>query len=171
MKQSNIALYLDLDQQYEAAIFAYEQALNEKEDEHVFLYIELAFLYWHSACDFSWSDHYNISINTRRMGMDRAEELINIAKVKFPNCGDLYFWEKYFLFCLLGHPLRESDILDIFKKYETTVIPFFFLYICHDEINNPYQKERDYLVNICQKQMTAKHIRILSLIEYRGFLQ
>jgi hypothetical protein len=165
MKQLEIALELNLKQQYEAAIYAYEDALKEVEVNDVSIYIELSFLYWECACDFSWADYYNIPMSLRRIAMDRADDIIKIAKIKFPNCGDLYFWDKYFMYRLCGYPLSELDVLDIIKKHETSIIPFFFLYICYDITNNKYQKERDYLLGICKEQMTAKNIEILSLIE------
>lgn len=162
MKHSKIALKLDLSQNYPEAIKEYEQALCQDSLDLEFL-INLAFLYWISASQFSWADKYNIPVKERSKAVDRCSELIGIAKSKFPQNCEVFFWEKYFNHRLLFEPLSENDVLKIISTHkEVNNIPYFFLYLFDQK---KYSQQRNNLLKECISLPTAKNLYIKSIIE------
>lgn len=162
MEHFKKALELDLAQQYKGAIQEYELAILH-EHSVVEAYINLAIIYWLSAAEFAWADKYKIPVEFRSTAATRYAEVLSVAKNKFPNCGELYFWERYCLHRLIFDPLEEEEVLKIISTFkECTEIPYFFLYLFDKE---KYSKQRDKLLEKCQVSPTAKNIYIKSIIE------
>lgn len=170
MKQLRKSLQLDISRQYELSILAYEQDIQmQPTNADINIYINLAFLYWHSIAQFAWADHYKIPNYIRDIAYNRYKELLNIAKVKFPDYGELYFWEKYFNHRLIYDDLTEEEILLILHTYkDNNLVPYFFLYL-FDE--NKYKNQRDLLHQQCILLPTAKNNYIKSLLEAKIFLK
>ena len=164
MNHSNFAINLDLDRKYVEAIGEYELALT-KETFNVNLSINLAFLYWQSAAKFPWADAYSIPGNIREKGIDRCNEILTAAKLKFPQCAELYFWEKYLWHRLVFDPFTEKDTLDILSTYPYChEVPYFFLYLFDER---KYEKERNRLLEKCTIFPIAKNVYIKAIIENR----
>jgi hypothetical protein len=162
MKHFKTGLQLDLLGEYNSAIQAYEQEVKTN-CRDINSYINLTFLYWHSIAQFSWADMYNIPNHTRDKSFDRYQELIAMMKFKFPEYGEIYFWEIYFSHRLIFVPLGEGEILNILSNYkDLTVVPYFFLYLLDNE---KYRDQQEKLLKECTILPTAKNIYIKSIIE------
>jgi hypothetical protein len=164
MKYSKNAINFDLAKKYREAIHEYEVAL-QKETLDVNLYINLAFLYWLSASSFAWADKYEIPMKVRERAIDRYKEVLKEAKLKFPECAELYFWEKYFWHRLVFDSFTEEDTLKIISEHAyCTEVPYFFLYLFDKK---KYGNERNKLLKKCMELPTAKNLYIESIIEDR----
>ncbi|CAL1519099.1 hypothetical protein [Chitinophaga sp. MM2321] len=164
MYHSNLALNLDLSKKYIEAIAEYELSL-QKEAFNVNLSINLAFLHWVSAAEFPWADAYKIPNEIRLKGIDRCGEILADAKLKFPECAELYFWERYFWHRITFDPFTEEDTLNILSAHTCCEeIPYFFLYL-FDEMK--YEKERNSVLKKCLELPTAKNLYIIAIIEDR----
>ena len=150
MDYAKLGLQLDIQCKYEKSILEYEKAIKQNA-QSMDIFINLSFLYWLSASDFSWADTFNIPLIIRHNGIDRLTELLKIAKSKFPEYAEIYFLEKYFLDRLgYGEILTQSDVLGIISKYkEVSNVPYFFLYFFD---KNKYIEKRNQLLNDCLKR-------------------
>jgi hypothetical protein len=157
------ALSLDLSQEYKRAIKEYEFEIEQGKAE-VDSYINLSFLYWRSAAHFVWADEFNIPSDIRKNAVDRYIALLNEAKLKFSDYGELFFWEKYFWHRLVFDPLNEEDVLQILGKYqfESNYVPYFFLSMFN---NRKYEIQTGKLLVDCLALPTAKNLYIIELID------
>lgn len=118
-----------------------------------------------SASEFAWADAYKIFREVRGRAVARYTEILNEAKLRFSECAELYFLEKYFWYRLVFNPFTEIDVLKILsEKSCCKEVPYFFRYLFD---NKKYWQERDILLKKCIELPTAKNIYIRSIIEDR----
>ncbi len=153
------ALKLDLDKKYYDAILMYEEALKTGETP-VDLYINLSFIYFHTAAEFSWAFHYEIPNSVKNICWNRCLEIINEAITIHSENSEVQFWKLYFQHRLIDTELSEEDIEDIVAKYKDgNLVPYFFACLYDRE---KYKTQTDILVEQCKALPTAKNIYILS---------
>lgn len=162
MSYSEKGIKLDLQGDYLNAIKQY-QLVIEFEDADISIYLNLATLLFLAASSFSWADLNNISIDFRTEAVDEYSRVLKKAKLRYPDCAEIYFLQKYFNHRLIFDPLEEAEVLEILKKYEKCNITlYFFLYLID---GNKYLKERNKILEECNKLPTGKNLYIKSLIE------
>ncbi|MBS1919590.1 MAG: hypothetical protein JST17_05010 [Bacteroidetes bacterium] len=155
------ALSFDTSKDYVNAVIFYEQSISANEIIRD-AFINLSFIYWHSAAEFAWADYHNIPHSMREKGAKKYQEIIKLALKYFPDDVELHFWEKYFPHRLFFDPLTQEEVLHIVWRYsKKSLVPYFFLYL-FDKVH--YKRERDKLLLKCNEEKTAKNIYIATLI-------
>jgi hypothetical protein len=162
MNQLKNAINKEIAKDYLGAIEIYEEIIKESKPP-LDAFINLSFIYWELASEFSFRDFHKIPNEWGEIGDKKYSEILKKASLIYPNSMELYFWSKYFPHRLFFDTFTENDCLNIIEKFrdDKNIVPFFFLYLFDKE---KYKHQRDELVLLCQKQKTAKNIYILSII-------
>lgn len=158
MSYFNEAVEQDTRGNYIRASELYERAIEEDEGPDAF--INLAVLYFQFT-DVGINAHLQLPLGFVHRAMSRFDEVVNRGIAKFPDNAELRFWKKYFRFSSLGDELEEGEVLSILEGDESSLIPYFFLYLLNPE---KYKNQRVEIVADCGKLLTAKNKWILSLI-------
>jgi hypothetical protein len=159
-----LALIKEINKEYLEAIKCYEDEINGSSIASLESYINLAFLYWSFAFElFEFNIPNNISENWSKIGGERYSKILELGLKSYPSSVELIFWKKYFSHISFGEIFSEQDCKRLVEKHGDfeNNIPYFFLYLFD---NARYKKEREELINECNKTPTAKLLYIKSII-------
>jgi hypothetical protein len=159
MKLFQEAVREDVNRNYVRASELYEMSLERADIADA--YINLAVLYFQFT-DFGINAASGLRTEFIQKAFNSYDKVIERGIAKFPDNGEMRFWKKYFRFSSLGDELEEEEVLSILRSSNSSLVPYFFLYLLAPE---KYKVERDALCNQCHQLLTSKNMWILSLIE------
>ena len=153
---------MDVAKDYLAAIHLYELATQEQPNLEAFM--NLMYLYWSCA-----AYPFNVAHNIPKWLIEIAEFRYNQVEKKaielYPNDVSLRFWCRYLLHRTIFDDFTENDVLAIIgDNTQNYLLPYMLLYLFDMK---KYKLQRDLLLAECQKELTAKNLYIISLIEDR----
>ena len=154
---------MDVAKDYLAAIHLYELAAQEQPTLEVL--INLMYLYWSCA-----AYPFNASHGIPKWLIEIAEFRYNQIEKKaielYPNDVSLRFWCRYLLHRTIFDDFTEEDVLAIMgDSKQSSLLPYMLLYLFDMK---KYKQQRDLLLAECRKELTAKNLYIISLIEDRA---
>ena len=160
------ALIKEINKEYIEAVKCYENEIA-KNDFSVLPdnYINLAFLYWSFAFElFEFNIPNEIIAEYSIVGGNKYQKILDLGLNYYPNNVELNFWRKYFQHIIYGEDFSKNDCRQLLAKYgdKESKVPYFFLYLFDKE---RYIKQRNELLNSCDKMPTAKNIYIKSIIK------
>lgn len=159
------AVMKDINKNYVEAVELYECEINNNRfNSSPDSFINLAFLYWCFAFElFEFVIPNGISEYWSNKGGNSFLKVLDKGIEKFPNNIELHFWKKYFLHISYGREFTEEDCLKLIEKYNEGehAVVYFFLYQ-FDKVK--YEKQRDELIKMTEKEPTAKNVYIKSLL-------
>jgi hypothetical protein len=160
----NLALEKEKNEDFVEAVKLYEDRILNCSDSTEDDYINLAFLYWQFAADYGFYCYYNIPEDLGVKGGEEYPRIIKEAIDKFPNSLELKFWERYFPHRHYYDEFTQEEIEKMIAEHkgDDSLIPYFYLYLFDKE---KYKKERDILLEICEKTPNAKYKYIKAIIE------
>ena len=166
MKFYSEALFLDIAKKYPEAIEKYEQAL-ENGEQNIEIYLNLCFIYFQVCTEFVWRFNFNISEDICNRSYDKVFNLLEVANVIHPNKKVCFnFLKKYFTHRTIFDDFTEEDVLAMISNdNQNCLLPYMLLYLFDMK---KYKRQRDLLLAECQKELTAKNLYIISLIEDRA---
>lgn len=156
-----LALKKDIQGEYFEATNLYEKSIEKNEDS-LDAIINLAFIYWESNSQFTFTNGAKITSDFLNIDIYRYLEILDLGLQKFENNREILFWKKYFRFAGLGEEFSEKECEVFLEIPGDSEIPYFFLYL-FDKIK--YYDKRNEILNICIKIPTAKNNWIKSIIE------
>ena len=158
-----VALKKEINREYLEATKCYEDEIaNNKTPILPNSYINLAFLYWSFAFEFSIPE--DISEDHSILGGNRYQIILDLGLNNYPKNVELHFWKKYFQHIIYGDEFSEKDCQKLLEEYGDgeSIVPYFFLYLFDKE---KYREKRNELLDRCDENLTAKNIYIKSIIE------
>lgn len=163
MANIEIAISKDLEKNYLEAVKYYELALQDNIPS-ADAYINLGFLYWEFAAEFTFNTAYNIPDKWSKIGGEKYPKIIEVGLKQYPESVELHFWKKYFPHRHYFDDFSQKDCERIIEESgdDGSIVPYFFLYL-FDKVN--YKEKRDQLLKQCEKLPTAKNEYIKSIIK------
>jgi tetratricopeptide (TPR) repeat protein len=160
------ALLLDIAKKYPEAIEKYEQAL-ENGEQNIEIYLNLSFIYFQVCTEFVWRFDFNISEDVFDNSYNKVFNLLELANTIHPNKKVCFnFLKEYFTHRILFDDFTEEDVLAIMgDSKQSSLLPYMLLYLFDMK---KYKQQRDLLLAECRKELTAKNLYIISLIEDRA---
>lgn len=164
MSNLEFAIDKELNKEYIEAVKQYEKILEEVNKAPIEVYINLAFLYWIFATDFSFRNTFNIPSTWGEIGGERYSFIIKQGLSKYPKSLELHFWKKYFPYRHYDDDFTQKECERLINEYndKESIVPYFFLYLFDKE---QYKEQRDQLLKQCDQVSTAKYVYIKSIIE------
>lgn len=160
-----IGLIKEINKEYIEAVRCYESEIkNNNASVLPDDYINLAFLYWSFAFElFEFNIPNSIKDDYSIIGGNSFQNILYLGLSKYPNNTELHFWREYFQHIIYGKGFSENDCKKLIEKYgdNESNVPYFFLYLFNKE---KYEEKRNELIDVCNKQPTAKNIYIKSII-------
>jgi len=144
-----MALELDIAQQIEPAVLAYEQVIAS-DAAPLDAYLNLIFLYWESTHNGFASGHH-LSLAYSFHAASRIPELLNSAAQRFDRALEMTFWRGYFKWRDWNEPLAVEDCLRIAEDSQGTTAAYLYVYTM---TNDPL-----YLPQLRQLRNEAKRLR------------
>ncbi len=160
------ALIKDINKEYIEAIKHYEnEIVNNESFALPDSYINLAFLYWSFAFEFSIPE--DIPEDYSIIGGNRYQKILDLGLSHYPTNIELIFWKKYFQHIIYGEKFSEKDCKRLLEKYDNSdsIVPYFFLYLFEKE---KYKEKKNKLLDACKKFPTAKNLYIASVLNGVG---
>ena len=164
MNELELAISSELTRKYLEAVKLYESELINSKKAPIETYINLAFLYWEFAAEFTFRDANNIPEEWSHIGGEKYPHIVELGLQKYPNSVELHFWEKYFPHRHYFNEFTEEECLKILQDYgdSESLVPYFFLYLFEEE---KHIEKRNQLLMLCKELPTAKNTYIRSIIE------
>ena len=147
---------------YLEAIALYEEAIKAGQ-QNIDVYINLSFLYWQIAAQFTFRDEFNIPDHYVNKGADRFALILEGGLTFYPKDRELIFWKLYYPHRMLFDLFSYDQAVSIVEMDDgrNSLVPYFFLYLFD---KNKFEKERNELLDQCTRIDTAKHRYIISII-------
>jgi hypothetical protein len=163
MNQFEIAIEMEADKNYTAAVQIYEEIISNKNAPKD-SFINLAFLYWEFAAEFAFAEAYNIPDTLRTVGGRRYSLILAKGLLNYPFSTEIHFWAKYFPYRLYFEKFPQEECLEILKKYgeNESLVPYFYLYLFD---KRKYEDKRKSLLLEWEMFPTAKYDYIKSILE------
>jgi hypothetical protein len=158
-----VALAKEKTGEYLAAIQIYEKIISGI-GAPIDAFINLSFILWEFAAEFSFSVAHNIPPEWGEIGSKKYLLVVEKGLLNFPNSVELLFWSKYFPYRLYNNDFSKDDCLALIEKYgeSDSLVPYFYLFLFN---RIKYMDKRNMLLIECEKTPTAKNDYIKSLIE------
>jgi hypothetical protein len=162
-KETKIAIAQEINGQYLEAVKSYEELLKNSSTTSLEAYVNLAFLYWEFASEFTFNEVHKIPGTWSEIGGKRYPIILEHGLNIYPNSVELHFWKRYFSHILFGDEFTKQDCEFIIQRYGITesLVPYFFLYLFD---NLAYQGYLNTLLKECDDFPTAKNIYIKSVV-------
>ncbi len=156
-----LALSEELNKRYLEAVKYYESELSNNSTPSIEAYVNLAFLYWEFASEFTFNDAYNIPDEWSKIGGEKYPKIIELGLQKHPRSVELHFWKRYFPHRHYFDEFTQEECEQIIKEYgdKESLVPYFFLYLFDED---KYREKRNELLRKCAELPTAKNCYIMS---------
>lgn len=157
------AITKEINKEYIEAVKCYENEIDNS-TAPLESYINLSFLYWCFAFEhFEINIPNNIPEEWSIIGGNRYMKVLELGLDNYSNSIELNFWKRYYSHIIYSEEFSERDCELLLEKYGDieSNTPYFFLYLFNKE---KYEKQRNQLINECERKPTAKNLYIKSII-------
>lgn len=155
------ALIREINREYLEAVNCYEYEIADNEmSGSSNSYINLAFLYWSFAFEFSIPE--DIPEDYSIIGGNRYQIILKLGLKHYPQNAELHFWKEYFQHIIYGEDFSKQDCENLLEKYnDNNLVPYFFLYLFDKEKYREKMAELMLEINVCP---IAKNLYIKSIV-------
>jgi hypothetical protein len=159
------ALTADGEGRTQDAASAYEAALLSNPLDLVAT-MNLVVLYWH-ATDYGVSATEHLPREFIALAGNRFRELLEAARVRFPDRPEVLFWTRYIAWADLGEPFEPAECRKLLFDHPEYLEPVFVLFARSAGVEA--EAEAMQLLDRCSKEQTTRCRYIVSVI--RGVLK
>ena len=156
------ALRQEIDKEYLLAAASYESIISTP-NAPIQAFINLSFIYWEFAAEFTFRDQYEIPDSWGDIGSSKYPAIVNLGLKHYPASSELKFWAKYYPYRHYFENFSEAECLAIVSdpNNDKSMVPYFFLSLFEESM---YKSQLEKLSNECSNLPTAKNGYILSFL-------